>query len=41
MYTVTATVALIVVTGIFSVVVIGMYFPDEEAIPQRAENEQR
>lgn len=40
LYTITATVALVAVTGIFSVVVIGMYFPDQEAAPQRRDNEQ-
>lgn len=40
LYTITATVALVAVTGIFSVVVIGMYFPDQE-IQQRRDNEQR
>ncbi|XP_018327391.1 transmembrane and ubiquitin-like domain-containing protein 1 [Agrilus planipennis] len=35
LYTVTATVALVVVTGIFAVVMFGLYFPDrEQTMPQ-------
>ncbi|CAH0552721.1 unnamed protein product [Brassicogethes aeneus] len=34
LYTVTATVGLIVITGIFTVVLIGMHFPDNEPQPR-------
>ncbi|KAG5868841.1 hypothetical protein JTB14_012778 [Gonioctena quinquepunctata] len=33
MYTVTATVGLILITGIFTIVLVGMYFPDNEHYP--------
>lgn len=33
LYTVTATVGLILITGIFTIVLVGMYFPDNEQSP--------
>lgn len=33
LYTVTATVGLILITGIFTIVLVGMYFPDNENLP--------
>ncbi|CAH1174276.1 unnamed protein product [Phaedon cochleariae] len=33
LYTVTATVGLILITGIFTIVLVGMYFPDNENFP--------
>ncbi|KAJ8935973.1 hypothetical protein NQ314_012540 [Rhamnusium bicolor] len=33
LYTVTATVGLILITGIFTIVLVGMYFPDNEHLP--------
>ncbi|XP_050510099.1 transmembrane and ubiquitin-like domain-containing protein 1 [Diabrotica virgifera virgifera] len=36
LYTVTATVGLILITGIFTIVLVGMYFPDTEQFPNPA-----
>ncbi|KAJ8984860.1 hypothetical protein NQ317_002699 [Molorchus minor] len=33
LYTVTATVGLFLITGIFSIVIVGMYFPDNDHLP--------
>ncbi|KAJ8958345.1 hypothetical protein NQ318_017491 [Aromia moschata] len=33
LYTVTATVGLFLITGIFTIVLVGMYFPDNEHLP--------
>lgn len=41
LYTVTATIALVAVTGIFTVVMIGMYFPDHERVPSQNDNARR
>ncbi|XP_044262249.1 transmembrane and ubiquitin-like domain-containing protein 1 [Tribolium madens] len=40
LYTVTATVGLILMTGVFTIVLFGFYFPDHEHIPQRGDTTQ-